>query len=195
MKKSYLLIITLLSINFLFAQDEDSYVLGDSESDMSNDSKNNDGFDWDRTTVGGNFYASFGTNSYFLIAPTFGYHLADNVLVGVGVNYAYEKVQTISYPYISTTFGGSIYSQYLFSELPILLHVELESVNIKIDFADNIEDLTLNLINPYVGGGLKQKIGDYSYFYGIVLWNLNETKESNYIQQNPIIRIGVALGL
>ncbi|MBL4667764.1 MAG: hypothetical protein JKY30_00680 [Flavobacteriales bacterium] len=188
------LIIFFIIISFSgFSQEGDSYVFGDS---TPNNSKNsNGGFSWARTTAGGNFYASFGTNSYFLIAPTFGYHLTDNVLVGVGVNYAYEKAQTVLYPYTSTTFGGSIYSQYIFSELPILFHVELESINIKVDFSDNIENLTLNLINPYVGGGLKQQIGDYSYIYGIVLWNLNETKESNYIQQNPTIRIGISIGL
>lgn len=179
-----------------FAQ-EDEYVYGDSQSSSQNSSGASSGFDWQRVSVGGGFYAAFGSNSYFLIAPTFGYHLTDNLVAGVGVNYAYERVQLgVSYPYKSNTYGGSIFSQYKLGDLPFLAHAELEMVNINVDFESPfVEDLTLNLVNPYVGGGLKQQMGTYSYFYALILFNLNETKESNIVQQNPVIRIGVSIGL
>jgi len=190
------LVIVLLIISLVGFSQEEEYVAGDRPTG-SNTSASGGGFDWGRATIGGGFYASFGSNSYFLIAPTFGYYLTDNFLVGIGMNYAYERVDVAGYvPYKSNTYGGSIFGQYMFSDLPFLAHAELEYVHINYDFDSEFDnDFNLNLINPYVGGGLKQRMGDYFYFYALILYNLNETKESNIIQQNPVIRIGFAIGL
>jgi hypothetical protein len=186
----------MLFIASLGYAQEDEYVYGDGAS-TSKKTSNSSGFNWDRATVGGGFYAAFGSNSYFLLAPTFGYHLTENFVVGLGANYAYERVDVQDYiPYKSNTYGGSLYSQYRFRELPFLVHAELEYVNINLNFDSEFEDdLTLNLINPYVGGGLQQWLGNYSYFYALILFNLNETKESSLVQQNPVIRIGISIGL
>ncbi len=196
MIKSGLIIIVLFVVTFGQAQ-EDEYVYGDTQSSSQNSSGSSSGFDWQRVSIGGGFYAAFGSNSYFLVAPTVGYHITDNFLAGVGINYAYEKVQLgVSYPYKSNTYGASIFSQYKFGDLPFLAHAELEYVNINVDFESGfVEDLSLNLVNPYVGGGLKQQMGAYSYFYALILYNLNETQESNIVQQNPTIRIGFSVGL
>lgn len=191
----------ILTILFLFFAiigytQEEGYVYGDNASTTK--SSSGDGFSWERATIGGGFYAAFGSNSYFLIAPTFGYHLTDNFLVGVGLNYAYERVsfRVTNFPYKSHTYGGSVFSQFKFGDLPFLAHAELEYANINVDFDASLDnDLTLNLINSYVGGGLRQQMGSYSYFYALILFNLNETKESGIVQQNPVIRVGVALGL
>lgn len=195
MLKNGLIILVFLTASLGYAQ-EDEYVYGDSGNSTKKTSYGS-GFDWNRATIGGGFYAAFGSNAYFLVAPTFGYHITDNFLVGLGVNYAYEKVTFgTNFPYKSNTYGGSIYSQYMFGDLPFLAHAELEYANINVDFeSGSVDDLTLNLINPYVGGGLRQRMGDYSYFYAIILFNLNETKESNIVQQNPVIRIGMSIGL
>ena len=80
MKKSGLIITLLFIALFGHAQD-DEYVNGD-ESSSKKSSSGKSGFDWSRTTLGGGFYAAFGSNSYFLLAPTLGYHLSDNFLVG-----------------------------------------------------------------------------------------------------------------
>lgn len=190
------IVVLMLFVSLVGFSQEDEYVSGDNSS-TSKKSSSGGGFDWNRATIGGGFYAAFGSNAYFLIAPTFGYYLTDDVLVGVGVNYAYERVEFgTSFPYKSNTYGGSVFSQYMFGDLPFLAHVELEYANINVDFESAFEDdLTINLINPYVGGGLKQRMGSYSYFYALILFNLNETKESNIVQQNPVIRIGVSIGL
>ncbi len=46
-----------------------------------------------------------------------------------------------------------------------------------------------------MGWGFKQRVGGNSYIYILGLWNLNETKESNFVQPNPVIRAGIAIGL
>ena len=190
------LVILLFSVTLIVFAQDDEYVNGDNAGDLTSSSVKS-GFDWSRTTIGGGFYAAFGSNSYFLIAPTFGYYLKDNFLVGIGVNYSYEKVDVAGYiPYKSNTYGGSVFGQYMFGDLPFLAHAELEYVNINLDFKSSFEeDFSLHLINPFVGGGLKQRMSNYSYFYALILFNLNETKESNIVQQNPVIRIGFSIGL
>ncbi len=191
----YSLITVLLFCSILGFSQEDSYVQGDeTESSASNSSKDK-GFDWDKVTIGGGFYAGFGTNTYFLIAPTIGYYLTDNILAGIGINYSYEENNSTPYPYRSHTSGGSVYGQYIFEQLPILAHAELESVNINVKYTDNIGNGSLNFINTYVGGGLKQRMGGGSYVYALFLWNLTETQEARYIQPNPVVRIGFAIGL
>jgi hypothetical protein len=192
------LVILLLFVSIIgFSQDEDTYVFGDNAGNSSNSSSTGGGFDWDRVTVGGGLFLQFGDNSYIAISPTFGYYLMDNVIVGIGGSYVYEENNDPYYiNYSANTYSAMIYSQYIFEDLPIILHTELEYATISVKYQDQFfNDQTFEMLNVYVGGGLKQAIGDNSYLYFMGLWNLNETKESNYVQPNPIIRVGIAIGL
>lgn len=109
------------------------------------------------------FYAAFGSSAYFLVATTFCYYLKDNFLVAIGVNYSYEKVAVKGYlPYKSNTYGEDVFGQYMFKNLPYLVYVELEYVNMNVDFDTQFyDDLSITFINPYIGGGLKQRMGEY----------------------------------
>ena len=190
MVKSFLIVLVFFSSSILLAQDDDSYVYGDSGSEVtSGDEIKGGGIDWDKVTIGGNLGMTFGSITYIEIAPTMGYYLTDEVLVGVGVNYIYYAEKRINYS--TSIYGGKVFAEYLFPDLPILAHTEAEFINI--DLTGNNERTTL--VNLYVGGGLKQAMGGSSYLYILGLYNLNETKESFFLQPNPLIRIGVAIGL
>ena len=197
MMKCIAIILALFISTFCFSQEEDTYVYGDSapKTNTKGASKKG-GFDWSKVTIGGGLGLQFGGNTVISVAPTLGYYVTENFVVGFGLNYTYEK-NTIFFPaYTASTYGGNVYAQYLFSNMPLIAHAELESANISVDYSDNIyESVNLNLINVYVGGGIKQRIGSNSYLYALALWNLNETRESNYVQTNPILRIGIAIGL
>ncbi|PCJ25397.1 MAG: hypothetical protein COA97_07860 [Flavobacteriales bacterium] len=183
------LLISILFISVLgFSQEEDSYVFGDSGTGNSTKSNNGGGFDWDRVTVGGGFGLTFGSYTVIEISPTFGYYLTDNILAGVGGFYTYYKDNDFNYS--TYIYGGRVFGEYLFNDVPFLAHAELEVVDIQWTL-----DERKTLINPYIGGGLKQIFGGGSYFYILVLYNLNETKESYLFQPNPIIRGGIAIGL
>ena len=187
MKKSIFLILTLFFSSFSFAQEEDVYVLGDSDKNAK-PSISKKGFDWSKVTLGGGLGLTFGTITLVEVAPTVGYYLTDNILAGVGVNYIYYEDKSINFN--TSIYGARVFGEYLFDDLPFLAHVETEIINIEGARAER-----LNIINLYVGGGLKQQIGRTSYFYLLALWNLNETKESYFLQPNPIIRLGIAIGL
>jgi len=188
MRKYGILIITLILSTSIFSQEEDGYVYGDNTSEAINKSSGGGGFDWSRTTIGGGFGLVFGDYTIIELAPSIGYYVTDNILAGIGGNYTYYNDKY--YNFSTSLYGARVFGEYIFENIPFLVHSELELINI-----ENFDGSRLNIINPYIGGGLKQNFGGRSYFYILVLWNLNETKESYYIQPNPIIRGGIAIGL
>jgi len=196
MLKHFLIIFALFISTLGFSQEEDAYVFGDN-SGATNNSDNGGGFDWDRVTIGGGFYFQFGTNPYVAVSPRIGYFVTDNIVLGIGLSYVYEELNDPGFvPYTANTYTGRVYGQYIFNRMPLLLHAEIEAASIGIKYKDQFYgNETIDMINVYVGGGLKQSMGGFSYLYVMLLYNLNETKESNYIQPNPIIRIGIAIGL
>lgn len=189
MFKAIFFIIAIVISVVGFSQDEDPYVFGDYDSNnTSKTSKKAGGFDWDRVTVGGGLGLTFGDYTVIEVAPNIGYYLTDNILAGIGGNYTYYKERATNFS--SSIYGGRVYGEYLFNNIPLLAHAETELINLQWTALER-----KNIINLYVGGGLKQLVGGRSYFYILVLWNLNETKESYLFQPNPIIRGGIAIGL
>jgi hypothetical protein len=188
MIKQLLLSFCILMTSIGFSQEEDSYVYGDTAPTTVNTEENTGGFNLKRATIGGGLGLTFGDITAIEIAPNFGYYLTDQILAGIGLNYTYysDKVRNFS----TSIYGGRVYGEYLFEEMPLLIHAEVELINREWTTVER-----KNIINLYIGGGLKQSLGGYSYAYVLGLWNLNETKESIVIRQpNPVIRIGIAIG-
>ena len=177
-----------MSISIHGFSQEDEYVAGDNSNNTSN-SSGNKGFDWSRATIGGGLGLTFGDITIIEVAPNFGYYLTDQIIAGIGFNYTYYGEKRVNFS--TTIYGGRIYGEYLFKNMPLLAHVETELINLEWTTTER-----KNIVNVYVGGGLKQALGGYSYVYILGLWNLNETTESILIRQpNPVIRIGFAFGL
>lgn len=185
--KTLFFIVLLFSFTCTYAQDEDTYVYGDTPT--NNDNKNqNRGFSWEKVTIGGNIGATFGDITYFEIAPVVGYYFTPNIIGGVGANYIYyaQKANNFS----ASIYGARVFGQYLVNFAPLVAHIEAEVINV-----EKFNHQRFNIYNFYVGGGFRQSLGGNSYFFLMVLWNLNETQESFYIQQNPVYRFGIAIGL
>jgi hypothetical protein len=188
MIKQFLLTFLVISPFLGFAQaDEDSYVYGDTPKAKA-DTEKTGKFDWDRVTVGGGLGATFGDLTYFEISPTVGYYLTDQLLAGVGATYIYYSDNI--YKYKTNIYGGTIFTQYLFKDMPILAHAETNLMN----YFSFDRQARINAIGVFLGGGLKQQIGDgRSYLSILILWDVNESKDSFY--PNPIIRGGISIGL
>jgi hypothetical protein len=192
MIKQILLSVFLIMAIFGYSQDGDSYVYGDNSSSSTRPAKQpskDGGFNWSRVTIGGGLGLTFGDVTIIEVAPNFGYYLTDNILAGVGVNYTYYADKRTAFN--TSIYGGRVYGEYLVPNMPLLAHVETELINLEWTATER-----KNIVNVYVGGGLKQALGGTSYVYVLGLWNLNETTESILIRQpNPTIRIGIAIGL
>jgi hypothetical protein len=175
-----------------FSQDEDAYVIGDTGGNTSSSSANSGGFNWDRVTIGGGLGLSFGTVTLIEVAPTFGYYLTDNFLVGIGGDYIYFSDDRANYS--TSIYGASIFAEYFIQGTPIMLHVEPELINFESTISAQPE--RINVINMLAGGGIRQKIGGNSYVSILLLYNLTESKEDELFQRRyPIIRGGIAIGL
>ncbi|MDT8412965.1 MAG: hypothetical protein RQ875_10910 [Vicingaceae bacterium] len=182
--KYILFVVSLVFSSIILAQD--TYVYGDTQTNISG--QQNKGFSWDKVTLGGNIGATFGDITYFEIAPIAGYYFTNNIIGGVGVNYIYYNDKI--YNFKTSIYGGRVFGQYLVDFAPLIAHVEAELINI-----EKFNRERLNIYNFYVGGGLRQSLGGNSYLFLMVLWNLNETQESFFLQPNPIYRFGIAVGL
>lgn len=174
----------------------------------------------DRLFTGGYLGLQFGSYSTMVdVSPIIGYSLTDNIDVGIGPTYKYYKYK--NYYYFSSTSGGdrfydhvanmlgaSVFARYYFSSEYIAFlnnlfgHVEYEYLNYSYNYyflsssgsEVSTAKLSYGISSFFVGGGFKQAIGQgRSFFYLLVLWNLNDTYESPY--SNPIIRMGVNVGL
>jgi len=175
------------SVVALGQTDEDAYVYGDDRGSSKTDKVSTGKFDWDRVTVGGGLGATIGDITYFEIAPTFGYYLTDNILVGMGGTYIYYSNNI--YNYKTNMYGANVFTQYLFNNMPVLAHAETALMN----YESFTREKRITTTAVLLGGGLKQDFGGRSYLSILILWDINETEDSFY--PNPIIRAGIAIGL
>jgi len=179
---------------------------------------------WRRISVGGQIGFQFGTVTGIVIAPDIKIRTIDQLYVGIRLMYQYYNyrnyylnTQTNEFiDYNSNVFGGGIYLRYylrsLFSNFfgNFFAHVEYEylfytrpfikcdlsSGGYILDYYGNYyikgnEYVGINSI--FVGGGYSQPLGGRAFLDFMVLFNLNDSYISPYT--NPIIRIGVGVGL
>lgn len=176
----------------------------------------------DRIFVGGSLGFSWGNYSSLIeVSPIFGFAVTDRFVVGLGLTYKYYRYKDYYYNYDDGQFtdlktnmyGGSIWMRYFLTGIGIpvieniFLHAEIEPLifnnNFRFNPGGNFYDPYGNrysrdneqvtLTSYFLGGGLRQMLGQRSYLYIEVLWNFNEQLYTPY--SNPRIRIGVAAAL
>jgi len=155
----------------------------------------------DKLFVGGGLGLQFGSLTLIDITPMVGYRVTEKFETGIGLTYKYYKYNDyygLGIDLKSNIIGGSIFARYHIIE-NLFAHIEYESLRYRYDeYYGSIGALTsenrIAYINSFfIGGGYRQRISQSSYFYIMALWNLNETTLSPY--SNPVLRMGVALGL
>lgn len=143
----------------------------------------------DRIFFGGNFGLQFGTQTVVDINPIVGYRINNRLSAGVGAKYLYYKYKDRLYSYETNIYGGSIFGRYAVTE-SLFAYSEYEMINLSV--FDPYER-RVDVGSLFVGGGYSQPIGGRSSLYLMLLYNLNESTYSPY--QNPIIRMGIGIGI
>lgn len=153
-------------------------------------SKSSFKFDTDRLVFGGNLGASFGDITFVELAPTAGYLITDNYLVGLTAKYIYFEDKTFAplFTYKTNIYGGGFFNQYVIMDM-FVLHAEYELLNLD----SQIRQKRINLSSVFVGGGYRSSLGGASFFNILLLYNLNDGIESPY--PNPLLRVGFGIGL
>ncbi len=149
------------------------------------------GYSQKRVFVGGNFGLQFGNTTLIDISPLVGFRLTDNLSLGIGLTYQYNKNKSYTDIYKTNIYGGRLFSSYwIVSE--VFAHIEYEILNFEIpDLYDNLA--RRNVASFLVGGGYRQIIGPNIFSDIMILWNFNKSIDSPYT--NPIYRIGIIIGI
>ncbi len=152
----------------------------------------------DRVYFGGGLGLQFGSVTYVEVSPIIGYRVTKKLNAGVGLKYIYWKYDDdfLKYSYESSIYGGSVFSSYYF--IPNLFgHVEFEMINLEVPAnVSSTGEYKLKrdwIANTFVGGGYAQPLGGRSAIMIMLLWNLTEEQYTPY--SNPVIRIGINVGI
>jgi hypothetical protein len=145
----------------------------------------------DRVFVGGNVGFQFGTVTFAEVSPLIGYRFTDKISAGIGATYQYYRYKDPTYQLETNVYGGRVFGRYFFTDY-LFAHAEYEYLNLE---TYNFYPTKRLWVESFlVGGGYFQRISDSnSGIYIMLLYNLTESIYTPY--SNPIIRIGVNLGL
>lgn len=143
---------------------------------------------------GGGFGLQFGYMTLIEVSPLVGYNITPKFSIGLSPTYKFYKYNDYygqNLDLKTNVWGGSIFSRYYIFE-SVFAHVEYESLLYNTQ-TPGFPETKQQYNSFFVGGGYNQRIGGNSGMYIMVLWNLNDTPDSPYI--NPIIRVGFSVGL
>lgn len=162
-------------------------------SQNNNENVSTKGFDISKIYTGGGIGLTFGTVTIIDVSPIIGYRFTEKLSVGIGGIYKYYNDKQFTHPDKRTIFGGSAFSKYYVTE-NIFAHVEYEYITYKTDFYSYFHnEEQVSEWGLLAGGGYRQKLANKTYVYAMILYNFNETQYPPY--ENPVIRVGVELGL
>lgn len=189
-----LLLFTVFCFTFSYSQEEEFF------NSKTNKETEKPKRNIDKWAFGGNFWLSFGTNSYIELSPVVMYRATPRLMVGPGFTYIYQKNNF--YNYESSSYGPRAIATYtLFANLQetlninignIILHSEYEYLSLEKIYAlpqgGVFKDGRTWVSSLLLGGGIFQPIGQRGGVSLIVLYNFIESDFSPY--SNPVVRIG-----
>jgi hypothetical protein len=158
-----------------------------------------------RLFFGGNGFLQLGTYTDIGVSPLVGYWVTPRLAPGIGLKYEYLSDNSLGTRYSTNVFGGSAFASYLIiknldkvfekmrSNIGIMAHVEYELLSLDkslLPTPDLSPGTRFLQQNFYVGGGIRQPIGEHSSFYLLILYNLNLNSDLSSYYGNPVFRIG-----
>jgi hypothetical protein len=143
----------------------------------------------DNVFTGGNLGLQFGTVTFIDVSPLIGYRFTNKISAGVGVTYQYYHYRDKLYDFETNVYGGKVFGRYNFTDY-LFGHVEYEYLNLE---AYDYQRRRVDVGSLLAGGGYIQRIGQNSGIVAMILYNFTESVYTPY--QNPIIRVGVIIGL
>ena len=149
---------------------------------------------WDNVYFGGDLGMSFGSYTYVNIAPEAGYIITDRLSAGVGIIYQYYNLNSVVNPYKTSVYGGKVFARFFVFDNVFLYSVtEIVSLETRyFDYTGQFEKQNRFLMaSPLVGAGYFQRFSDKGGVGLMLLFNLNQSRNSPYYNYPmPIIRLG-----
>ena len=157
-----------------------------------NANKQNSSFK-DRLFFGGILGLQFGSDqTYVEVAPLIGYRVSPRFSAGMNLKYMYYKFSPDNgFGYSESRYGGGPFGRFFIYE-GLFAHAEYELLSMEVpDLYGKFH--RKNVSSVFVGGGYRQMMGSRSALDLMILWNLNDSPDSPYI--NPLFHFGFAFGI
>lgn len=143
----------------------------------------------DRLFTGGNLGVQFGTVTFVDVSPLLGYKITEKISAGIGATYQYYHYKDRYYDFATNVYGGRVFGRYLFTDF-LFGHIEYEYLNLE---AFDFQRRRVDVGSLMAGAGYIQRVGDHVAVIAMILYNFTESVYTPY--QNPIIRVGVNIGI
>lgn len=190
-KVLFVLVIWMVCITTIPAQTDSVYTGNPQPKPRTADNKGKTTFNWrERLVFGGNFGLSFGSITYVDLSPLVGVRVTDKFVPSIGGIYTYYRYESRKLVYSANMYGARLQAQYFF--WPQLFgQIGYDFINRNNPYSLD-PNSRINVENYWIGGGYRQMMGSSAALQLSVLYNLNQTIYSPYM--NPNIYIGIVAG-
>jgi hypothetical protein len=142
---------------------------------------------------GGTVGLNFGSYFRISVTPLVGYKVHPKASIGVKVGYEYIEDKRYDQKLTASNYGGSVFTRYLVHPR-VYAHAEFAYISYKYRIS-NIETEREWVPFILVGGGYMQPISPRTVLIVEVLVDVLQDENSPYEQWDPLISIGVGVGL
>ncbi len=150
----------------------------------------------DRFYFGGNLGLTFGTYTSISIWPMVGYKITPKLSAGLQPGFDYIKYKYQGFTDESSSYGIKIFSRY--RVIPqFYFHAEYDYINFELyDYNTQNELISYRENVPFLflGGGLSQQLGENSWMYVQILFDVLQDKNSPYSSGEPFYSLGFGVG-
>lgn len=146
----------------------------------------------DNLFYGGYITLSFGDYSVIGIEPMVGYRVNPKFSAGVKVRYEYIQDDRYNRDRTTSSYGGSVFGRYRVTP-KFYLQLEPATYNYELFYSDGSSEREWV---PYVfaGGGFRQPLGERSWLYAEIMFDLLMDDQSPYDDWTPFFSIGAGAG-
>jgi len=146
----------------------------------------------DKLQWGGNLGMSFSAYTYIQIAPVVYYEVVDNLVLGVGLDFTYyNDKRNPNYHTEGSIWSPRIFARYFILD-NIFVHAEYQQYYYKDKYSQVPNDWIWSEPSYYAGAGYRQWIGQNSYMFAMLLFDLQGSDINFGI--NPRVQMGFAAG-
>jgi len=138
---------------------------------------------------GGNVYLSFGSGTTIGASPMVGMYLTPRLGVGLGVTYIHYTKDDLK----SNVYGGRLQARYI-----IVPQIYAKTEFSYLWYNDTYKGIDIGTTAvPYlfVGGGYRQRVGSRTYLEVDVMFDVLRNENSQYRDWEPLIGVGVSVGV
>lgn len=178
-------------VNIVNSQSDSTYFQTPTNKKERKEKNNN----WlEKISIGGNFAFYASTRYTFIdISPLIGYRISKIMLIGAGPVYNYYSENLYNSRYSFDVYGFRTMARvYVLESFFFQTGWDILNRSIYTFQYNTLQKDRIWVQNVWLGGGVRYMIGNNTYMFTSVLFNLNQNNYSPY--PNPFVQVGIITG-